>query len=142
VTRPVATLTRRFIGFGLHHGRRDLANLVEVRTIEAIERNEHGRPTRYAIEDIRDQRIELGAERLRRAMNFTGRGLAAPKEPLHSSCVEVAIKDGQATIEGRGYGHGVGLCQYGAEALARDGVPYGEILRRFYPGAALVAGWH
>ena len=40
-------------------------------------------------------------------------------------------------LVGSGRGHGVGMSQWGARALARDGVRYAEILSRFYPGATL-----
>ena len=43
--------------------------------------------------------------------------------------------DGQAlAFEGRGWGHGVGMCQYGAEGLASQGWTAEEILARYYPG--------
>ncbi len=37
----------------------------------------------------------------------------------------------------RGYGHNVGMCQYGAQAMAREGKNYKEILDFYYPGAVL-----
>lgn len=41
-------------------------------------------------------------------------------------------------IEGRGYGHGVGLCQEGAMNQAKRGVPFDEILHYYYAGIHLV----
>ncbi len=41
-------------------------------------------------------------------------------------------------FEGRGQGHGAGLCQWGAAGLAREGKTYREILARYYPGADVV----
>ncbi len=41
------------------------------------------------------------------------------------------------TITTRGYGHGVGLSQYGANALALTGKTYQEILAHYYPGTTL-----
>jgi hypothetical protein len=38
---------------------------------------------------------------------------------------------------GRGWGHGVGLCQHGAYGLARSGMTYDRILAHYYPGTAL-----
>ncbi len=38
---------------------------------------------------------------------------------------------------GRGYGHGLGLCQWGAQGQALDGKSAAEILRYYYPGAKL-----
>ncbi|MGE5346856.1 MAG: SpoIID/LytB domain-containing protein [Acidithiobacillales bacterium] len=42
------------------------------------------------------------------------------------------------TFYGRGWGHGVGLCQTGAFGMALAGRAYAEILARYYPGTALV----
>jgi SpoIID/LytB domain protein len=41
-------------------------------------------------------------------------------------------------IEGRGWGHGVGLCQIGAAVMASEGYGYKEILEHYYPGSSLV----
>lgn len=38
---------------------------------------------------------------------------------------------------GRGWGHGVGLCQVGAYGLALEGASYADILRRYYTGVAI-----
>ena len=38
----------------------------------------------------------------------------------------------------RGYGHGVGMSQYGAELMAKSGSRYSEILAHYYPGTELV----
>ncbi len=40
-------------------------------------------------------------------------------------------------IEGRGHGHGVGLCQWGSRALSARGLGYKEILKHYYPSAIL-----
>lgn len=41
-------------------------------------------------------------------------------------------------IEGRGFGHGVGLCQEGAMNMAKRGIPYDEILHFYYNNIHLV----
>ena len=38
-------------------------------------------------------------------------------------------------LEGRGYGHGGGMCQEGAKGMALDGKKYKDILKRYYPGS-------
>ncbi len=50
------------------------------------------------------------------------------------------IRDRGNTVEfvGRGFGHGVGLCQYGSNALAVSGRDYRQILAFYYPGSELV----
>jgi stage II sporulation protein D len=42
---------------------------------------------------------------------------------------------GQVVIRGRGFGHGVGMCQYCARAMAARGDDWREMVLRFYPGA-------
>jgi stage II sporulation protein D len=40
-------------------------------------------------------------------------------------------------FSGRGYGHGVGMCQFGARFMAMAGAKYTQILKRYYPKAKL-----
>lgn len=56
---------------------------------------------------------------------------------LPSTNFEVTLENGVYLFEGRGYGHGVGLCQWSALQLAREGKSYREILSFFYPGTKL-----
>lgn len=46
-------------------------------------------------------------------------------------------KEDKFTIETKGYGHGVGLSQYGANQMAEKGFRYDEILKHYYKGAEL-----
>jgi stage II sporulation protein D len=46
-------------------------------------------------------------------------------------------QEDQLIFQGQGYGHGVGLSQYGARQMAIDGKTYKEILSYFYPGTTL-----
>jgi stage II sporulation protein D len=41
---------------------------------------------------------------------------------------------------GKGYGHGVGMCQWGANGMAKNGKTYREILARYYPDTVLARG--
>jgi stage II sporulation protein D len=45
------------------------------------------------------------------------------------------------TFTGRGWGHGVGMCQYGAFGLAKMGVKYDEIVRHYYTGIDLTKAY-
>jgi len=44
-------------------------------------------------------------------------------------------------LEGKGWGHGVGLCQIGAAVMGEEGYSYDEILRHYYPGAEVKKIW-
>lgn len=58
---------------------------------------------------------------------------------LRSSAFDVAeMKDG-LLFTVYGYGHGVGMSQYGADALARSGMTYKEILSHFYKDTELIS---
>jgi len=45
------------------------------------------------------------------------------------------------TFTGRGWGHGVGMCQYGAYGLAKMGVKYDEIIKHYYTGVELTKSY-
>ena len=45
------------------------------------------------------------------------------------------------TFTGRGWGHGVGMCQYGAFGLAKMGVKYDEIIKHYYTGVELTQAY-
>jgi len=45
------------------------------------------------------------------------------------------------TFTGRGWGHGVGMCQYGAYGMAKMGVKYGDILKHYYTGSELTKAY-
>lgn len=56
---------------------------------------------------------------------------------LRSACFTIAYAQGQFTFTTKGYGHGVGMSQYGANAMAQSGSTYEEILAHYYPGVTL-----
>ncbi|HEX2236295.1 MAG TPA: SpoIID/LytB domain-containing protein, partial [Actinomycetota bacterium] len=58
-------------------------------------------------------------------------------ETLPSNRIEVATRDGVVEIAGRGWGHGVGMSQWGARGMAEDGASFEEILEHYYPGTSL-----
>ena len=58
-------------------------------------------------------------------------------ERLKSNWYEVRVDGEQIAFHGRGSGHGVGLCQTGAEVMGNEGRSYREILSFYYPGTRL-----
>ncbi len=50
----------------------------------------------------------------------------------------IEIADGRITLAGRGFGHCVGLCQYGATAQANAGLDYKEILEFYFPSCEIL----
>ena len=53
---------------------------------------------------------------------------------LRSADFEVAYKEGEFTFTVYGYGHGVGMSQYGADYMAKQGSDFKEILLHYYSG--------
>jgi stage II sporulation protein D len=53
---------------------------------------------------------------------------------IKSTLFAVVVDDGRARFSGRGYGHGVGLCQWGAKGMAEQGYTARQILDFYYPG--------
>jgi len=56
---------------------------------------------------------------------------------LKSNWYEVRVEGERVVFHGRGSGHGVGLCQVGAEVMGEEGRSYREILSFYYPGTKL-----
>lgn len=53
---------------------------------------------------------------------------------LKSTFFDWQVTGGRLVVRTRGYGHGVGMSQYGADSLARAGSDFTEIIKRFYTG--------
>lgn len=56
---------------------------------------------------------------------------------LKSTWFNVGIEGDEVVFAGRGFGHGVGLCQWGAKGMAEAGYTYKEILKHYYNDAEI-----
>lgn len=72
---------------------------------------------------------------------FTGLEI---KEAFHLRSTHFSLKfaDGKAVFDVNGYGHGVGMSQFGAAAMAEHGKNYREILAHYYKGTTLSQLYH
>ena len=104
--------------------RRSGVNLGQIISMEALERGGSGRISKLRI--VGQQRVlTVGKElEIRRILSETH---------LKSSAFEVEYKDDKIVLHGRGWGHGVGLCQIGAAVMASKGYDYKQILAHYYP---------
>ncbi len=59
--------------------------------------------------------------------------------PQPGAEVYLRPSSGAFTVVGGGFGHGIGMSQYGAQGAATKGLAYGKILAFYYPGTSLVA---
>jgi SpoIID/LytB domain protein len=127
--------TLDFHDWTVRYGADELAALVrertgidfgEIQALEPIERGPSGRIKYLRI--VGSKRTEtVGKElKIRRALSSSH---------LKSSAFDVSRDPGGAwVLRGRGWGHGVGLCQIGAAVMAARGFEYRQILQHYYPG--------
>ena len=69
-------------------------------------------------------------------ISFTGREVRE-KLGLRSSCFRFEEINGNVFVYTQGYGHGVGMSQYGANEMAKEGKSYIEILKHYYTGVEI-----
>lgn len=139
VTRDKGELVARMAAYGreVNLAVRDLRSLSRI-TVASV--NEAGRPASYRVFDSAGKWYPLSAEQLRLACNTAVAGGPGPVDAgtrVFSGDLNFTISGASVKIEGRGFGHGVGLCQYGAEGMARQGRGFMDILKAYYPGAAV-----
>jgi stage II sporulation protein D len=103
-------------------------------TLEIIARGASGRALKLAFRLPGHDPQLISASSLRFAI---GRSLGWNR--VRSDLYEVESTATTVTFNGRGAGHGVGLCQAGAEEMARQGQSYRQILAFYYPGTQLGA---
>jgi stage II sporulation protein D len=100
----------------------------DLTSIRRIARTQNVREASFEVSDGK-RRYRFSASDLRRLFPSS----------IHSFQFDARIADGQFLIEGRGHGHGVGLCQWGARGMAVGGSGPLDIIRHYYPGAEVVA---
>ncbi|MBI4718031.1 MAG: hypothetical protein HY763_09525 [Planctomycetes bacterium] len=97
--------------------------------VQIVERSPGGRATRLRLTGSNGKSVELLAEQFR-----LGIGGAV----VRSTDCEIRMAGDEVIFEsGRGFGHGLGLCQWGMQGQALAGRKAGEILRYYYPGCKL-----
>lgn len=114
----------------------NLEKLGEITGIVAIAKSDFGqfsRLTRIRLTGSTGKTDTLRAEDLRLTLDPTGRKIQS------TICHIVPWGNGWAFLSGRGWGHGVGMCQNGAEGMARLGRTAEQILQHYYPGSAIVS---
>ena len=79
-----------------------------------------------------DQSVTIRGNEIRRIIRT-----ADGKSILWSTLFDVSVNSNTIIISGKGYGHGVGLCQWGAIALSRKGWNYAEILDHYFSGTSV-----
>jgi stage II sporulation protein D len=60
------------------------------------------------------------------------------KSILRSTLFDISFTNNKVLISGKGFGHGVGFCQWGAIGQSRNGVDYSSILNHYFPGTKVI----
>jgi len=58
---------------------------------------------------------------------------------IRSTNFSLQLIEADVVFEGQGWGHGVGLCQWGAYFMAKEGFSADQILKHFYPQAEIAS---
>lgn len=119
VAIPLAVVGERLRRGGLDVG--------QVRRLAVLERSASFRVARLGVEHSRGTTVLRGAD-FRRLMGY---------DAVRSTLFVPVAHDGVVRFEGRGWGHGVGLAQFGAKGMAERGYRYPQILDHYYPGTTL-----
>jgi stage II sporulation protein D len=104
--------------------RRHDAGVGAVTAIDVVERSPSLRAATVVVRGTRGA-VQLRGNDFRRMVGY---------ETLRSTLFAVVVDRGWARFSGRGYGHGVGMCQWGAKAMAEQGHTARQILEFYYPG--------
>lgn len=129
--------TRDFYRWRTEYSRTEVSDLVRrrsgmdfgtIRNLVPVERGPSGRLKRLKVVGDKKTMI-IGKELIIR------RWLS--DSHLKSSAFEVHWDGDHLTLDGSGWGHGVGLCQIGAAVMAAKGYTFDRILLHYYPGSTL-----
>jgi stage II sporulation protein D len=119
VTFPLTVIGERLRRGGIEVG--------QVIRLTVLERSPSFRVAQLAVEHSRGTATLRGAD-FRRLIGY---------DALKSTLFVPVAQDGLVRFEGRGWGHGVGLSQFGAKGMADRGYAYPQILGHYYPGTVL-----
>lgn len=100
-----------------------------IKNIEVKQVTDSGRAKMLVIETRDGKKQEITAANFR---SFVGPNL------LKSSKFRIVMKGYYFDVEGNGWGHGVGMCQWGVYGMSKQRKVYTEILEFYYPGMQLV----
>jgi stage II sporulation protein D len=133
---PVPKVAERLRAWGRSNWRPDVAAIESISAIAPARRNVAGRTVAFTLTTPKGS-VTIGAEELRTAIN-AARDRATS---IRSSDCTITLARGSMEFSGRGFGHGAGMCQHGAQEMARRGTGWREILARYYPESSVETAW-
>jgi stage II sporulation protein D len=114
---------------------RDLGDIASISAVKESNYPDFSRITLVKLTGTNGKSEFLRGEDLRLTIDPAG-------NRVRSVACKIAIIDNKfAFLAGRGFGHGVGMCQCGAQGMAMRGKTAGEILSYYYPGSKIVKAY-
>jgi stage II sporulation protein D len=111
---------------------RQLGDINDINIARETDYGDFSRSTMIELLSSNGDKELLRAEDFRLAIDSTGR-------KIKSACFQLEdLDDCWAFLSGRGWGHGVGMCQCGAEGMARQGKTARQILSYYYPESKIL----
>lgn len=141
VAFDLVELAPKLRAWGKAHDEPGLASLGILQSCRIVESNPAGRSLQFELVDIKGHRVRIDADSLRSVLGKVPRSADGRTGRLRSSSLRTVVRGGRLEVTGWGYGHGVGLCQYGAKGMADTGADWERILQRYYPGARPTRAW-
>ena len=108
--------------------RRKGIKIKNLETVEVADRDAAGYVSQVALIDNRGHRTTISGDRFRYAFGSM---------QVKSTLFDLTHHSPTVDISGRGFGHGVGMCQYGAKQMAQKRRGYRSILSKYYPGISV-----
>lgn len=130
---PMIRFDKAFVTSRLFQRYEKLRRLGGITDIEVADKTDYGDFSRLTMIKLTGPAGSdfLRAEDFRLSIDSTGRKIRSASFQLTD------LENSWAFLEGRGWGHGVGMCQCGAEGMARQGKTANEILSYYYPGSKI-----
>ncbi|NNE71221.1 MAG: SpoIID/LytB domain-containing protein [Rhodothermales bacterium] len=114
------------------HGALKDALGVDLKSIEIAEKNRDGRAVSIGLNRRTGRSRSIRADEFRRILRES-----LGQTSLKSTRFDLKQRRGNYVFEGGGFGHGVGMSQYGAHGMAEAGKSYRDIIHFYYTGVAL-----
>ena len=131
-TWPAVTVPKAVIHSALLRTYKAAADLDGVQTIDVVS-TFHGWLVWIDVVGRRGRKLRIRGQDLR--LCLLRHGHPSAKGLYSANCQIRDVGDTIVFENGRGFGHGVGMCQWGAEGKAQKGYTAKEILLEYYPGA-------
>ena len=132
---PMAQFDKATVTTNLSRRYSSLKRLGKITNIIPVKQSNYGKFSRLTLVKLlgsTGKSDSLRAEDLRLTIDPTGNKIKS------TICKIINMGDKWAFLSGRGYGHGVGMCQCGAQAMAREGKTARRILSYYYPGSKIL----